>query len=132
MVYITTFAFVVFVLALRPDFYKPEKRRIRGTLFLLLGVSTSIPIFHLIFFGDHVTGFGPGPKLYYWEIGGAIYILGGLFYVFRFPEKRYPIKFDLFGHSHNILHIGVLLGFGFHYFGALDSYYYRLNNKCPL
>uniref|UniRef100_A0A0R3TK25 Progestin and adipoQ receptor family member 6 n=1 Tax=Rodentolepis nana TaxID=102285 RepID=A0A0R3TK25_RODNA len=33
-----------------------------------------------------------------------------LFYISRFPECMYPGKFDYFGHSHNVFHIGALLG----------------------
>lgn len=31
-----------------------------------------------------------------WGIGGAIYILGAILYMCRFPEKWYPNKFDFF------------------------------------
>ena len=104
---ISTFSFIVFVCTLSPGFHGPKYRRIRGSLFLILGVSTSIPIFHLAFFGKYVNGFEAKPH----------YI---------------PNKFDYCFHSHNNLHICVLLAFIFHFFGALDSFYYRQNNKCPV
>ncbi|VDK35473.1 unnamed protein product [Taenia asiatica] len=37
-------------------------------------------------------------------------IISIIFYVSRFPEHLYPGKFDYFGHSHNVFHIGALLG----------------------
>lgn len=130
--FISTFAFTVFVFSLTPKYYTPEKRKLRGTMFLVLGVSTAIPIFHCIFFGDYIKGFNNQPHFFYWVLGGIFYVFGGLFYVLRIPEKYFPLTFDYCFYSHNILHIFVLTGFILHYFGSLDSYYYRLNNKCPI
>lgn len=129
---ITTLSIIVFVCTLTPDFHMPEKRRLRGTMFLALGVSTAFPIFHLVFFGNHITGFVNKPHFIYWYLGGISYVVAGLFFVLRIPEKYFPYTFDYWGHSHNLLHTFVVIGFVLHYFGALDSYYYRLNNKCPV
>ena len=115
-----------------PGFHGPNFRRLRGSLFLILGVSTSIPILHLAFFGKYISGFEEKPYLIYWYIGGIVYVLGGLFFVTRILEKYIPNKFDYCFYSHNNLHICVLLAFIFHFLGALDSFYYRQNNKCPL
>ena len=106
---ISTFSLIVFICTLTPDFHGPSYRRLRGSLFLILGVSTSIPIFHLAFFGKYVNGFESKPHLIFWYIGGIIYVLGGLFFVTRIPEKYIPNKFDYCFHSHNNLHICVLL-----------------------
>ena len=129
---ISTFSFIVFVCTLYPGFHGPNFRRLRGSLFLILGVSTSIPILHLAFFGKFVKGFEEKPYLIFWYIGGIVYVLGGLFFVTRIPEKYIPNKFDYCFYSHNNLHICVLLAFIFHFLGAMDSFYYRQNNKCPL
>ena len=128
---ISVFSFIVFVCTLMPKFHEPEYRRIRGSLFLILGVSTAIPILHLAFFGKYVIGFEETPHLIFWYIGGIVYVLGGLFFVTRIPEKYIQNKFDYCLHSHNNLHICVLFAFISHFFGALDSFYYRQNNKCP-
>jgi channel protein (hemolysin III family) len=129
---ITTFSFIVFVCTLYPGFHGPNYRRLRGSLFLILGVSTSIPILHLAFFGKYISGFEEKPYLIFWYIGGIVYVLGGLFFVTRIPEKYIPNKFDYCFYSHNNLHICVLLAFIFHFLGAMDSFYYRQNNKCPV
>jgi len=129
---ISTFSFIVFVCTLYPGFHGPRFRKIRGSLFLILGVSTSIPILHLAFFGKYISGFEAKPYLIFWYIGGIVYVLGGLFFVTRIPEKYIPNKFDYCFYSHNNLHICVLLAFISHFLGALDSFYYRQNNKCPV
>jgi len=35
-----------------------------------------------------------------WALGGAIYITGSLLYASKFPERKFPKKFDIFGSSH--------------------------------
>ena len=92
LVFICTFSFIVFIYTLRPEFYTPRYRRLRGTLFLILGISTSIPMFHLIFFGKYVIGYEAKPHFFYWYIGGIVYVIGGLFFVTRIPEKYIPIR----------------------------------------
>jgi len=71
------------------------------------------------------------PQLKFWYIGGAVYISGCLIYIFRFPERIFPGKFDLIGSSHQIWHIFVLGGIIFHHFASLNTYFDRLNHECP-
>ena len=124
-------AFCLFIFTLTPDFDVPEKRNLRGICFLTIGISTSIPILHLTFFPNTISGFYDSPHLKYWYYGGLSYVIGGIIYILRIPEKYFKGKFDIIGHSHQILHLFVVLGFILHYLGCLDSYYYRLNRECP-
>ena len=101
-------------------------------MFLTFGISTGIPIAHLIFFGNYVSGFEKTPPLINWCLGGFIYIIGGLFFVIRIPEKFFPNKFDYCFSSHNILHICGVIAFIYQFLGAIDAYNYRVENKCPL
>ena len=129
--FITIFSICVFVYSLTPSFTNKNYRKIRGTIFLTIGISTAFPILHLAFFGKStVDGFKKQPKLFYWYFGGISYVLGGLIYTLRVPEKYIKNKFDYLGASHQILHCFVVLGFILHYLGCLDSYYYRIDNKC--
>ena len=129
--FITIFSICVFVYSLTPSFTNPNYRKIRGIIFLTIGVSTAFPILHLAFFGKStVDGFKKQPKLFYWYFGGISYVLGGLIYTLRVPEKYIKNKFDYLGASHQFLHCFVVLGFILHYLGCLDSYYYRIDNKC--
>ena len=68
--FITIFALCVFFYSLSSDFYLPTRRTFRGILFLILGLSTAIPVFHLIFLNKTITGFMEGPRLIYWYFGG--------------------------------------------------------------
>ena len=65
-----------------------------------------------------------------WPKGGIAYIIGALLYVFRIPEKYKPGSYDICGSSHQIFHICIVAGVIFHYFGSLNSFYYRLDNAC--
>ena len=84
---ITTFAIFVFLVSFSKNFNKPEKRRFRGIIFLALGISSGIPLIHLIFFPTTIQGFIVEPSIFYWVLGGASYIFGALLYITRFPEK---------------------------------------------
>ena len=121
----------MFIYSLTPSFTNPNYRKIRGIIFLTIGISTAFPILHLAIFGKStVDGFKKQPKLFYWYFGGISYVLGGLIYTLRVPEKYIKNKFDYLGASHQFLHCFVVLGFILHYLGCLDSYYYRIDNKC--
>jgi channel protein (hemolysin III family) len=89
LTFISVFAISVFLYSLTSDFHLPERRTLRGSLFLALGLSAAIPIFHLIFFRSTVRGFDTMPRLTFWYIGGISYVSGALMYIKRIPE-RYP------------------------------------------
>ena len=63
-----------------------------------------------------------------WYLGGISYIIGALFYILRFPEKKFPGRFDYFGASHQIFHVLVFFGALFHFLGSLEAYNYRFRN----
>ena len=125
---ISVFGIGTFLYSLTDDFNKPERRTLRGILFLIFGLCTGIPILHMSFFGDKIEGYGSGIKLINWYFGGISYIVGALLYILRFPEKIFPKKFDYIGASHQIFHVLVFLGATFHFFGSLDAYNYRFKN----
>ena len=91
--FITILSVSIFIYSFNPDFGKPHKRRLRGFLFLTLGISAGIPIFHILLFSDSINGSIPNPNLLNWMFGGMCYIGGCLIYVSRLPEKRWPGKF---------------------------------------
>ena len=125
LIEITVLGLGTFLYSLTDDFNKPQKRTLRGIIFLIFGLCTGIPILHMAFLGNKIDGNGPGIKLINWYIGGASYVIGALLYILRFPEKKFPKKFDYIGASHQIFHVLVFLGAFFHYLGSLDAYNYR-------
>ena len=65
-------------------------------------------------------------------LGGVSYIVGAVIYILRIPERFKPGMFCYIGNSHNIFHLFVLAGYILHFFGAMQSYNYRLENSCPV
>jgi len=65
-------------------------------------------------------------------LGGAAYIGGALIYVFRIPERWYPGTFDLFGHSHGIFHMAVILGCSIHFNESMRLFLTRKEMICPV
>ena len=117
---------LVFVIIMHPKSNQPYFRRIRGTLFILLGLSAGSPAYYALFADKSLIAVDP----LFWALGGATYVLGGVIYVLRIPERWFPKKFDIFGGSHNVLHTFVLLGAFFHFIASLQSYHLRKLIPC--
>ena len=128
LILISVFGVGTFLYSLTDDFNKPKRRVLRGTLFLIFGLCSGVPIMHMAFFGDYIEGYGNDIILLNWYLGGISYIIGALFYILRFPEKKFPGKFDYFGASHQIFHVLVFFGALFHFIGSLEAYNYRFRN----
>ena len=128
IIFITTFGIGTFLGSLTDDFNKPKRRSLRGILYLIFGLCTGIPILHMAFFGKYIEGYNNDIILYNWYLGGISYVVGALFYIFRFPEKKFPKTFDYFGASHQIFHVLVFFGAFFHFIGSLDAYNFRFRN----
>ena len=125
---ITAFGLGTFIYSLTDDFNKPQRRCLRGTLYLIFGLCTGVPILHMAFFGKYIKGYSDEITLLNWYLGGISYIIGALFYILRFPEKKFPGKFDFFGASHQIFHVLVFFGALFHFIGSLEAYNFRFRN----
>ena len=128
LILISVFGVGTFLYSLTDDFNKPKRRALRGTLFLIFGLCSGVPIMHMAFFGGYIEGYGDDIILLNWYLGGISYIIGALFYILRFPEKKFPGKFDYFGASHQIFHVLVFFGALFHFIGSLEAYNYRFRN----
>ena len=129
LIFITTFGVGTFLYSLTDDFNKPQRRTLRGILFLIFGLSAGVPILHMAFFGDTIEGYYSTDAIFInWYLGGISYVVGTFFYILRFPEKSFPMIFDYFGASHQIFHVLVFFGALFHFMGSLDAYNYRFKH----
>ncbi|KNA12479.1 hypothetical protein SOVF_125450 [Spinacia oleracea] len=114
---ITILGIATIVFSLSPVFQNPEYRSIRASLFFGMGISGVAPIFHKLILYRHqpealqTTG--------YEILMGAFYGIGALIYAKRIPERWWPGKFDIAGHSHSIFHILVVAGAYTHYHTGL-------------
>jgi len=89
-VIISTTCLTAFILTLMPGADLPKYRRMRGFLFIFVGLFAGVPAIHGSVSND------PNILIYwfYFGLGGAIYIIGALIYVARIPERFAPGKFD--------------------------------------
>jgi len=89
-------------MSLFKKFLQPKYRRLRGFLFIFIGLFAGVPALHasLSKYSFFVKIKKSDPNIHmnliYWALGGAIYIAGALIYVARIPERFAPGKFDFF------------------------------------
>lgn len=112
-------------------FERFEKYRgLRVVLFCIVGIACGLPGFQYFFSRDHENN--SYCNVWLWLLGGVFFVFGAFVYSQKFPEKKYPLRFDYFGQSHNIWHFFVLLGGITNFFASLASYYGRRVQVCPL
>ncbi|KAM0854021.1 hypothetical protein ACQ4PT_050691 [Festuca glaucescens] len=128
MGFITAFGASAVTASLVPAFQAPELRPLRAALFSLMGVSGFVPVAHkLVLYGGRqeavvTAGFE--------ALMGALYGLGAAVYALRVPERWFPGRFDLVGHSHQLFHLFVIAGAYAHYLGGVEYLRWRDADKC--
>ncbi|CCE78127.1 Piso0_000742 [Millerozyma farinosa CBS 7064] len=122
------------VLTLKPKFATSEYRSFRATMFIIFGLSGIFPIISAISlygFENAVQRSSAGWLVF----EGFFYISGAVLYACRFPERLThneediftPGLFDIFGHSHQIFHVFVVIAVYCHW-RALTACYHYLHN----
>jgi len=108
---------------MRPVFRTPSYRPFRSAMYGVLGFSIIVPAIH-------------GIMLHGWSVQNErmslTYFIGlGLFngtgtaiYTLRIPERWYPCQFDIYGASHQIMHVLVICGALFHAIGLVKAFDY--------
>jgi len=81
-----------FVATLMPGADSPSYRKLRGFLFISAGLFAGLPLAQAMYFPDPSITL----SVYYWVMGGVLYIVGVSFYIARMPERLAPGKFDIF------------------------------------
>ncbi|PNY23160.1 ADIPOR-like receptor IZH2 [Tolypocladium capitatum] len=113
-------------------FRAPGWRTYRAAMFIGLGLSGVIPVIH----GVTIYGYqGLEDRMSIsWVIThGAMYIFGAVLYAVRWPERSTPGAFDIWGSSHQIFHMFVLLAAATHFYGmarAFDYHHTVMGSRC--
>lgn len=123
-------ALALVVICIHPSFDNEKYRRLRIIMYVIVGLACGVPGFHYQFFGNYL--YHSYTNTFLWALGGFFFVFGAYIYHTRFPERKYPGKFDYFGQSHNIWHFFVLLGAFTHFLASLASYYGRRVQSCPV
>ncbi|CAI5757920.1 unnamed protein product [Candida verbasci] len=125
------------VLTLDPKFATNHYRPFRSGMFILFGLSGVLPILNSVYmFGFQITRERSG--LIWLILEGVFYISGALLYAMRVPERFTHIDeseeellndpkagmFDIFGHSHQIFHVFVVIAAYCHWRALIECYHY--------
>ncbi|KAB8212893.1 hemolysin-III related-domain-containing protein [Aspergillus novoparasiticus] len=110
---------------MHPKFQDRKYRLFRALMFVATGLSGVAPLIH----GFYVLGMSQMMRkaIPYTLAKAGCLLSGTLFYVTRFPESRYPGKFDLWG-SHSIFHILVICAAVVQLMGYPDAFDYAQAN----
>jgi len=107
LITVTTIGCAVF--SLRPKFRQPAYRVVRFLMYVFLGASIFVPVIHGLFkFGWEELDNMMDLRSFFGLAG--INLSGGVLYASRIPERWFPGRFDLLGHSHNLMHVFVIVG----------------------
>jgi adiponectin receptor len=94
-------------ISLMKAFALPKYRHLRGILFLVFGLCGIAPCIHSTFFHGIEYSFSKG-QMQNLILMGALYCVGVVFFITRFPESYWPGKFNLIFQSHQIFHVLVV------------------------
>ncbi|CAK7563673.1 MAG: hypothetical protein SEPTF4163_001547 [Sporothrix epigloea] len=123
-------------------FRTPAWRPYRALLFVALGVSGVVPIAHSLLLleqgdtlGARYLQLNARMGLDWVLLQGLLYVAGAFLYAARWPERWGPGRFDIWGSSHQIFHVFVLLAAASHLRGVMEAYLYHHNvmgSSCPV
>ena len=97
-------------------------------MFVLMGLSSVVPVLHGIkLYG--VQHLRQSIGLDWVVMQGVLYIVGAGLYAARIPEKWSPGTFDIWGSSHQIFHVLVVLAAISHLVGLLIAFDYAHSQR---
>ncbi|CAL8086655.1 unnamed protein product [Calicophoron daubneyi] len=95
-------------------FWKPSfwRKFFRLLAFVCIWIYLAVPIaLRMLSCGSlNTDSVGECASAHYWGLQFMFVLPSGLLYVSHFPERWFPGKFDVFGHSHQIFHVLGALG----------------------
>ncbi|KAI0016480.1 hemolysin-III channel protein Izh2 [Xylariomycetidae sp. FL0641] len=105
-------------------FRTPMWRPYRAAVFVGLGASGVVPVCHaLTIYGYRSLDERMG--LSWVLLQGFFYIFGAFLYAVRWPERSFPKTFDIWGSSHQLFHILILLAAASHLKGMAKAFDYH-------
>lgn len=126
MIQITTVVTTSAILCTNSQFRSPKWRKVNATLLITIGWSGGIPMTHAVQkWGRKQVDGQMGWDLLL--IGAYCYVTGGLIYAVRIPERWRPGMFDLWGHSHQIMHLCAVVGAVVHLRALIGAFDYNHN-----
>lgn len=115
------------IVSLSHQFSKPSYRPLRAGVFMSFGLSGIIPAVHYGYIEGWFSKVAQA-SLGWLLLMGVLYIVGGLLYAMRIPERYFPGKCDIMFQSHQIFHVLVVSAAFVHYHGITEMAMYRLSS----
>ncbi|KAL2037252.1 hypothetical protein N7G274_009941 [Stereocaulon virgatum] len=112
------------IATMHPQFRHPTWRPYRAAMYAGLGLSAIVFVVHGILLHGW-TEQNQRMSLDWMGLVAFFNLTGAVIYAARLPEKLEPIKYDLYGSSHQILHVAVVLAGLAHMFGLFRAFDYR-------
>lgn len=100
-------------------------------MFVLMGLSAVFPVFHgMRLYG--IQHLRDSIGLDWVLLQGALYILGAGIYAARVPEKWTPGRYDIWGSSHQIFHVLVVMAAAAHLVGLVKAFDFEHSRRSNL
>lgn len=116
-----SFGLACAIVSLKERFRTTEWRAYRAAMFVAFGLSAVLPIVTGVFYYG-LSEIYLRIQVKWVLLGGIFYIIGAVLYGARFPERCAPGKFDIWGHSHQLFHVLVVIAALCHLNGLMKSY----------
>ncbi|KAL7945348.1 putative mPR-likeG-protein-coupled receptor [Trichoderma barbatum] len=109
------------IVTLHPRFISPQFRRWRACFYGGFGLSSIVFVAHgLLIHGWEIQRAHMSLNWMAWMAMSNL--VGAVTYAARVPERWVPYKFDIFGASHQILHVAVMTAAIIHFCGLLKAF----------
>jgi len=125
---ISLFGVIGLIVSSANIFSTPKFRTVRAVFYVVFGLSAVVPVPHLMFMTSFEFVF---PIAWREALLGALYIFGAFVYSIRFPECKFPGRFDYL-HSHFLWHIFTMVAALWDYFVCVYCFYYEQTFTCPI
>lgn len=110
-------------------FNERRNKHLRISFFLFLCFAMFAPMVHMFGqYGWHKASAFVAPFM----VSVAAYVVGLLFYAFHFPECKWPGKFDTWGSSHQIWHLGIVVAIVLHYRAIFVAHNVKHEYSCAV
>ncbi|KAI5918523.1 hemolysin-III related-domain-containing protein [Camillea tinctor] len=106
------------------QFRTPRFRSYRTSIFVGLGVSGVVPVCHGISIYGY-QGLVDRMAVDWVLLQGFLYIFGAFLYAVRWPERSFPKTFDIWGSSHQLFHVLILLAAASHLNAMIKAFDYH-------
>ncbi|KAG9247733.1 hemolysin-III related-domain-containing protein [Calycina marina] len=127
---VSVLAIACITTTLNPRFRHPQLRPYRAAMYSGLGLSAIVFIIHgLVLHGWELQN--RRMSLGWMGLMGALNLIGAAAYAARIPERWYPLRHDIYGSSHQILHFMVVFAGLTHMVGLMSAFDYLHTQISP-